>query len=96
MEALIGIQGRDFVLLAADVVVARSIVVMKAGEDKTRQLSARTCMAFCGEAGDTVNFAEFIQGNCQLYGIKNDIEMTASAAAHFTRNELATSLRSRV
>lgn len=96
MEALIGIQGRDFVLLAADVVVARSIVVMKSGEDKTRDLNAHTVMAFSGEAGDTINFAEYIQGNCQLYGIRNDLEMSARAAAHFTRNELATSLRSRV
>ena len=32
MECLLGIQGRDFVLVAADTVSARSIVSMKQGD----------------------------------------------------------------
>ena len=32
MECLIGIQGKDFVLLAADTVSARSIMSMKQGK----------------------------------------------------------------
>lgn len=96
MEALIGITGKDFVLVAADVVVARSIVVMKSGEDKSRDLNEHITMLFSGEAGDTVQFAEYIQRNVQLYGICNDLPMSPKAAASFTRRELADSLRSRV
>ena len=96
MEALIGITGKDFVLVAADVIVARSICVMKSGEDKSRELNSNVTMLFSGEAGDTVQFAEFIQRNVQLYGIRNDLPMTTRAAAHYTRRELADSLRSRV
>ena len=96
MEALIGITGKDFVLVAADVVVARSIVVMKSGEDKSRQLNDHITMLFSGESGDTVQFAEYIQRNVQLYGIRHDLPMSTRAAANYTRRELADALRSRV
>lgn len=97
MEALIGITGRDFVLLAADRLAARSIVVMKSSEDKIVPLNSHTCMAYSGEPGDTVNFAQYIQRNVQLYTIRNDgLQLSTKEAAHFARRELANSLRSRV
>lgn len=96
MEALIGITGKDFVLVAADMQVARSIVVMKSGEDKSRRLNDNVVMLFAGESGDTVHFAEYVQANVQLHGIRHDLPMTTRAAANYTRRELADSLRSRV
>ncbi|OZJ06936.1 hypothetical protein BZG36_00179 [Bifiguratus adelaidae] len=95
MECLFGITGKDFTLLAADEVAARSIVVMKSKEDKSRTLSPHILLLYTGEPGDTVNFAEYIQRNVRLYGIRNDIELSPKAAANFTRRELAESLRSR-
>ncbi|CAO3678913.1 unnamed protein product [Rhizopus stolonifer] len=95
MECLFGISGNGFTLLSADTVSARSIVVMKGTEDKSRQLNAHTVMLYSGEPGDTVNFAEYIQRNIKLYGIKNGIELSPKATANFTRRELANSLRSR-
>lgn len=92
---MFGIKGADFVLLATDTRSIRSIVVMKGEEEKFRQLNSSSLLAYCGEAGDTVNFAEFIQRNIQLYGIKNDKELGVSAAANWTRRSLADSLRSR-
>lgn len=96
MEALIGIVGADFVLLAADRLAARSIVVMKGTEEKFRDLSGHVSMAYCGEAGDTVQFAEYIQRNVKLYAMRNGIELSTEAAAHFTRRALADALRTRV
>lgn len=96
MECLFGITGKDFTLLAADTTAARSIVVMKGTEDKTRTLNDHTVMVFSGEPGDTVNFAEFIQRNIKLYRIRNGIDLSPKATATFTRRELAESLRSRV
>lgn len=95
-QVLFGIKGKDFVLVAADATCARSIVVMKQGEDKTRNLNDNVVMAFTGEAGDTVQFAELIQRNVQLYGISNGIPLSTTAAANFTRRQMAESLRSRV
>ncbi|KAI9031156.1 nucleophile aminohydrolase [Hyaloraphidium curvatum] len=95
MEALLGLCGKDFTLIAADTNAARSIVVMKRGEDKTRDLNRHTVMSFAGEAGDAVNFAEYIQRNISLYEIRNGIALSPSGLAHFVRRELADSLRSR-
>lgn len=96
MECLFGITGNGFTLLAADTISARSIVVMKGTEDKSRELNAHTVMLYTGEPGDTVNFAEYIQRNIKLYGIRNGIELNPKATATFTRRQLADSLRSRV
>jgi len=40
-------------------------------QDKTFQLSDRLLMAISGEGGDTVQFAEYIAKNIQLYRMRN-------------------------
>lgn len=95
MECLIGIKGRDFVLMATDCVAGRSIIAMKKDQDKTFRLSDRLLMAIAGEGGDTVQFAEYIAKNIQLYRMRNGYDLSTSAAASFTRFNLAEYLRSR-
>ncbi|KAL4236778.1 Proteasome subunit beta type-2 [Mactra antiquata] len=94
MECLIGIQGKDFVLVAADQVSARSIVSMKQDNDKMFKLNDNLLMLVSGEPGDTVQFAEYIGKNIQLYKMRNGYELSPSAAANFTRKNLADYLRS--
>ncbi|XP_022352359.1 proteasome subunit beta type-2 isoform X2 [Enhydra lutris kenyoni] len=86
MEYLIGIQGPDYVLVASDQVAASSIVQMKDDHDKMFKMSEKILLLCVGEAGDTVQFAEYIQKNVQLYKMRN---------ANFTRRNLADCLRSR-
>lgn len=53
-------------------------------------------MAYSGEAGDTIQFAEYIGANVSLYTIRNEgTELSPGAVASFVRGELAKSLRSR-
>ncbi|KAF4621504.1 hypothetical protein G7Y89_g14569 [Cudoniella acicularis] len=92
---LLGITGKDFTLIAASKAAMRGATVLKAADDKTRELNKHTLMAFSGEAGDTIQFAEYIQANAQLYSMRNNIDLSPSAVAHFVRGELASSLRSR-
>ncbi|KAI9884296.1 MAG: pre-rRNA processing protein [Watsoniomyces obsoletus] len=73
----------------------RGATILKATDDKTRELNKHTLMAFSGEAGDTVQFAEYIQANVQLYSMRNEADLSPSAVANFVRQELANSLRSR-
>eukprot|EP00745_Piridium_sociabile_P002150 TRINITY_DN112808_c0_g1_i2.p1 TRINITY_DN112808_c0_g1~~TRINITY_DN112808_c0_g1_i2.p1 ORF type:complete len:234 (-),score=50.91 TRINITY_DN112808_c0_g1_i2:326-931(-) len=94
MECLVGIQGKDFVLLASDTISARSIVKMKNDQDKMFKLNDSLLMAVVGEPGDTVQFAEYISKNIQLYKMRNGYELSASAAANFTRRNIADALRS--
>lgn len=53
-------------------------------------------MAVSGESGDTVQFAEYIAKNIQLYKMRNGYELSPKEAAMFTRRNLADALRSRV
>ncbi|KAK3771063.1 hypothetical protein RRG08_002109 [Elysia crispata] len=94
MECLIGIQGKDFVLIATDTISARSVVAMKDDHDKMYPLSNNLLMAVCGEAGDSIQFSEYIAKNVQLYKMRNGYELSPSAAANFTRRNMAESLRS--
>ncbi|KAK5164091.1 Proteasome subunit beta type-4 [Saxophila tyrrhenica] len=73
----------------------RGATILKANEDKTRQLNKHTLMAYVGEAGDTIQFAEYIQANIQLYSMRNSTDLTPSETSSFVRTELARSLRSR-
>ncbi|KAH9523515.1 Proteasome subunit beta type-2 [Bulinus truncatus] len=93
MECLIGIQGKDFVLIATDTVSARSVVAMKDDHDKMYKLSDNLLMAVCGEPGDNIQFSEYISKNVQLYKMRNGYELSTHAAANFTRRNLAESLR---
>ncbi|XP_023233056.1 proteasome subunit beta type-2-like [Centruroides sculpturatus] len=95
MECLIGITFDDFVLLASDKMVTQNIIMMKKDDNKQYPLSDHLLMAVSGEPGDTVQFAEFIAKNIQLYKLRNGYELSPSAAANFTRRYLADFLRSR-
>ncbi len=48
-----GITGKDFTLIAASKAAMRGATILKAADDKTRQLNKHTLMAYSGEAGDT-------------------------------------------
>ncbi|EFX03255.1 proteasome component [Grosmannia clavigera kw1407] len=95
MFVLLGITGKDFTLVAASKAVMRGPTIIAARDNKTRQPNKHTLLAFSGEPGDTVQFAEYIQANIQLYTMRNAAELSPSAVAHFVRGELASSLRSR-
>ena len=95
MDIILGIRVQDCVIFASSKAVTRGISVLKATDDKTRLLSPHTLMSYTGEAGDTVQFAEYIQANMQLYAIREDTELSPAATASFVRQQLATSLRTR-
>ena len=52
-DVLLGLTGRDFTIIAASKAAMRGVTILKATDDKTRQLSDHTVMAYAGEAGDT-------------------------------------------
>jgi 20S proteasome subunit beta 4 len=74
----------------------RGLTVFNQTDDKSRVLNQHNLLLFAGEAGDTVQFAEFIQANVQLYGMRNDVELNSDAVAAFARREMADNLRTRV
>ncbi|BGP48637.1 Proteasome subunit beta type-4 [Rhodotorula kratochvilovae] len=95
MEVSFGITGKDYVLFASDMNVARSIVRMKSTEDKQKVVGKHLVMAYSGEPGDTLQFSEYVERNLRLYQIRNNIPLRPTSAASWVRTQLATSLRSR-
>eukprot|EP00747_Dinoflagellata_sp_TGD_P210811 gnl/TRDRNA2_/TRDRNA2_84054_c0_seq1.p1 gnl/TRDRNA2_/TRDRNA2_84054_c0~~gnl/TRDRNA2_/TRDRNA2_84054_c0_seq1.p1 ORF type:complete len:192 (+),score=47.38 gnl/TRDRNA2_/TRDRNA2_84054_c0_seq1:96-671(+) len=91
-EALFGLCGKDFVILAADCHSAFSICRLK---DDTDKIAVVDKMAFAasGPNCDTTNFVQFIEKNIRLHTLRTGQPLTTKAAANFTRNELAHSLR---
>jgi len=95
MDSSFAITGKGYVILAADMTAARSIVKMQSNEDKIKVLGTHLLMAFSGEPGDTVQFAEYIERNIRLAQIRNTYPLPPPSAAFWIRRELADSLRSR-
>ncbi|RLV93560.1 putative proteasome subunit beta type-4 [Spathaspora sp. JA1] len=96
MDIILGIRVQDATIIATSKAATRGISILKDTDDKTRELNAHNLIAYTGEAGDTVQFAEYVQANIQLYSMReNDIELSPLATASFVRNQLATSIRSR-
>jgi 20S proteasome alpha/beta subunit len=93
MDAVMGIQGKDFVVICADTMIARSIQMLKADADKILPLGSTSMMGVSGPVGDRVAFGEYIQKNLTLYQLTNGTELSVHGAVHFTRNELAKALR---
>ncbi|RPD64000.1 N-terminal nucleophile aminohydrolase [Lentinus tigrinus ALCF2SS1-6] len=95
MDISFALTGKGYVILASDTTAARSIVKMKVDEDKIKVLSPHLLMAYSGEPGDTVQFAEYIERNIRLYQIRNTYALRPPSAASWIRRTLADSLRSR-
>ncbi|ABN64715.1 predicted protein [Scheffersomyces stipitis CBS 6054] len=96
MDIILGIRVADGTIIATSKAATRGISILKDTDDKTRVLNKHNLVAYTGESGDTVQFAEYVQANIQLYSMReNDIELSPKATASFVRNQLATSIRSR-
>ncbi|KDN36259.1 hypothetical protein RSAG8_10947, partial [Rhizoctonia solani AG-8 WAC10335] len=95
MECSIALTGADYVLVASDMTAARSIIRMKSDEDKTKILGPNLVMAYSGEPGDTVQFAEYVERNLRLYQMRYVHPLRPPSAAAWIRRSLADSLRSR-
>ncbi|AWU73653.1 hypothetical protein CAS74_001458 [Pichia kudriavzevii] len=95
MDIILGIRLKDCTLLATSKAFTRGISVLKATDDKTCDLNTHNVIGYTGESGDTTQFAEYIKGNVQLFGLREGYDMEPQEIASFIRHELATSLRSR-
>lgn len=66
---------------------------MKGNEDKIMDVDGSKMFAMAGDAGDRVNFCDYVKRNIKLYELRTGIRLSTHAAANFTRHELANALR---
>ncbi|KAL6071255.1 Proteasome subunit beta type-4 [Balamuthia mandrillaris] len=93
MDSVIGLVGKDYVLVATDTGSARSILRMKQDEDKIVELDGHKIMGMAGPVGDRSQFGDYVQKNVKLYRLRNGITLGTHATANFVRGELADALR---
>lgn len=80
-------------MVCSDTAASHSIITIKQDEDKLVPIDKHKLFGIAGEAGDRVNFTEFIIANVKLYELRNSAQLSTSAVAHLTRGELAKALR---
>lgn len=95
MDVVLGLTGRDFAIVAADMTAARSIMCFKHDEDKISQIDDRKVLATAGEQSSRTAFAEFIQKNLALKKLQTGLEMSNHATANYVRYQIAEALRTR-
>ena len=66
-EVLLGITGKDFTIIAASKAAMRGATILKATDDKTKELNDHTLMASSGEAGDTREDCIHVGGHAYAY-----------------------------
>ncbi|KAI9917059.1 hypothetical protein PsorP6_018237 [Peronosclerospora sorghi] len=88
MDSIFGIVGKDFVLLAADCKVSRSILVYKDDEDKSIHLDNHKVMVTSGPQSDRLALK-----NMKLYELRHGVTLNGAATANYLRGELARFLR---
>ncbi|XP_075977062.1 proteasome subunit beta type-2-like [Anticarsia gemmatalis] len=93
-QCLLGMQCKDFSIMAADQTNTTSIIVLKHDENKLHNISNGQVMGIIGDMGDTGQFTQFITKNIQLYKIRNKYQLSTTAAVHFIRKNLMDTLRS--
>lgn len=94
MDFISGIRGNGFVLLCTDTAATTQIITIKQDEDKIVPVDSHKAFAVSGEAGDRVEFSQYIIANVKLYALRNSTELSTKAVANFTRGEMAKALRS--
>ena len=93
MDSQFAFVGSNFVVVCADTTSVQQIIVQNQTRTKSSNWTKRN-FSLSGPKGDVSNFGEFVKCNLNLYRLKNGRSLSTSAAAHWTRNELAKALRS--
>ena len=95
MEFLIGLCGKDFVLVASDALSARSIMVLSSDTKKLTALGSHTLLACVGEPGETDRLKERLLAETSLAELRMGRAWSTHETAYFSRNLMADALRSR-
>ncbi|XP_046974069.1 proteasome subunit beta type-2-like [Vanessa cardui] len=93
IQCLLGIQCKEFTIIAADQMNIQSFIIMKDDADKLIEMSERLVLGVNGDTADTTQFTQFVEKNLQLYSMKNKYQLDTPAVVHFTRKSMADALR---
>lgn len=94
MDTCIGVQFKDFVILAADKTEGRGILRLSEDSSKIHKLTSNAAMAVVGDSGDSDQFSRFVQCNFELEKFRDDgWEVSLTRAFHWITWDLAQRIR---
>ena len=93
MDCAFAIQGTDYILIASDRSVARSIIKIQDSDDKLTLISDNQILAACGEVSDRKSFTKLIFGELEYYYYRYNTRLDTDEVANFTRSVCAENLR---
>lgn len=93
MDCAFGVAGEDWVLIASDRSVMRSIIKLQDTDDKLRVISDNQIIATCGEVSDRKEFSKLINGEIDYYYYRYNNRLNTDELANYTRSILAENLR---
>ena len=94
MDTAFAVQGNDYILLATDKAVMRSIMKLQDSDDKTIRLNEKQIMAACGEVYDRKVFSKYVKCNLDYFYYLNGNSLSTEEVANYTRYLLAKGIRS--
>lgn len=92
MDPLIGIKGRDFVLVSAETSIMNSYLVMKRGEDKFSTVG-NTTMVYSGDQGDAFRTADLVREELKFQELEGTFKVSPKVVSSCLQNAIYTKLR---
>jgi 20S proteasome subunit beta 4 len=80
-------------MVCSDTSAVHSVITIKQDEDKIIPVDSHKVFCIAGEAGDRVQFSDYVIANIKLYALRNETELSTKSVANYARGELAAALR---
>ena len=80
-------------MVCSDTSAVHSIITIKQDEDKIIPVDSHKLFCVAGEAGDRVQFSDYVIANVKLYALRNETQLSTKSVANYARTELANALR---
>ena len=92
-DCVFGIVGKDFVLIASDRGVTRSVLKIQDCDDKLTDLSNNQVLGTSGDVSDRKSFSKLIKGEGEYYYYRYNNRLSTNEVSNYTRSILAENLR---
>lgn len=93
MESVIGIKGKDFVVIGAERMVSNSIIVLKNEHDKIESIKDRLLVTSSGDRGDMLKLLRVFKYETITKGQMFSKGLTVNVASNVFQNQIHKSLR---
>mmetsp|Transcript_10799 Transcript_10799/g.35782 ORF Transcript_10799/g.35782 Transcript_10799/m.35782 type:complete len:273 (-) Transcript_10799:98-916(-) len=92
-SVVVGLKGRDFVIVVADATFRRGIVAMDGAHDKVTLLDDGQLLGAIGDVGEAEDFGEIVKQSLALHRLRAGTPTTPAMVRHFIRRQLVSSRR---